>query len=258
MDEIAELHRRSARALVALMNGAPDAEFHIRAGCAMGLSGENTADLNMILLEGAETTAREFLAASMDTAARKRLPVLVQIAPALAEALASDAAAHGLTQAGALPLMVQRVPADALPSKPCEITEVRDPQAAAAAVALVSAAFSLPPEMVARALGSSALAETGCRFYLASNDGVAASSVAVTREGKVAGVWCMATPSERQGQGWGRALLSRAIDRLRDDGVERFYLFATAAGFPLYRSLGFETIAEEVIWVKGHSTQAHG
>jgi predicted N-acetyltransferase YhbS len=68
----------------------------------------------------------------------------------------------------------------------------------------------------------------------------------------------MATPPDRQGQGWGRALLSGVIDQLRSDGVERVYLFATAEGFPLYRSLGFDTIAEEAAWVKGHSTQVQG
>lgn len=258
MDEIAELHLRSARALVAMMSGAPDAEIHMRAGCVMGLSGEDSADLNMIILDGEATAAREFLATSMDRAARRQLPVLVQIAPALAEVIAADAAAHGLTQAGAFPLMVQRAPSDARKTKPCDILDVRDPEALGQALALVSAAFGLPAEMVGRALGSNALAGTGCRFYLASADGVAVSSVAVTREENVAGIWCMATPPERQGQGWGRALLSGLIERLRDDGVERVYLLATAAGFPLYRSLGFETIAEDVVWVNGQSTQVHG
>lgn len=65
----------------------------------------------------------------------------------------------------------------------------------------------------------------------------------------------MATPPEDQGKGMGRALLSRIIERLSREGVERFYLFATAAGFPLYRSLGFVTLAEQPAWLNGSSTQ---
>jgi predicted N-acetyltransferase YhbS len=68
----------------------------------------------------------------------------------------------------------------------------------------------------------------------------------------------MATPPEHQGKGMGRALLTRIIERLRHEGVGRFYLFATDAGFPLYTSLGFVTLAEDAAWVKGHSTQTSG
>jgi ribosomal protein S18 acetylase RimI-like enzyme len=241
-----------------MMGETPDAEIHVRSGCVMALSGEDAADLNMIVLEGPEEIARDFLTTSMRTVAQRRLPVLVQTAPALAEALAAEAQDHGLTPAGTLPLMVQRAPAEPRPSRACEIVEVSDAEATAEAMTLVSSAFRLPHDKVAKAFGPSALAGSGCQFYLARSGGVSMSSVTVTREQRVAGVWCMATPPDRQGQGWGRALLSGVIDQLRRDGVERIYLFATAEGFTLYRSLGFETIAEEPVWVKGHSTQVHG
>ena len=80
----------------------------------------------------------------------------------------------------------------------------------------------------------------------------------VTRTGPTAGIWNMATPPERQGRGMGRALLTGVLEQLCAEGVERFYLFATAAGRPLYESLGFETLADDAVWVKGHSTQTAG
>lgn len=257
MNEVAKLHRSSARALQAMMDRAPNAEFHFRPGGAMCLSGEVAADLNMILLEGAEDAARDVLMTSMRTVSQRELPALVFIAPAIAEALAADAESHGLTLAGTVPLMVQRAPSEPRASKACEIEAARDPKAAADALGVMSAAFSLPLDKVARAIGANAWGGSGCQFYVARTGGVPVSSVTVTRDGIVAGVWCMATPPDHQGQGWGRALLSGVIDRLRGDGVEQVYLFASAKGFPLYKSLGFETIAEEAVWVKGRSTQVH-
>jgi hypothetical protein len=37
--------------------------------------------------------------------------------------------------------------------------------------------------------------------------------------------------------------------------AKRVRLARPAAGFPLYASLGFVTLAEDAAWVKGHSTQ---
>ena len=90
---------------------------------------------------------------------------------------------------------------------------------------------------------------------MAYDDETPVSSVTATRTGGTAGIWCMSTPPERQGRGYGRALLTGVIDELRSQDVRRFYLFATAAGRPLYESLGFETSADDAVWVKGHSTQ---
>jgi predicted N-acetyltransferase YhbS len=98
---------------------------------------------------------------------------------------------------------------------------------------------------------------TDVATFVASSGGLAMSSVTITRAGSTAGIWSMATPPVHQGKGMGRALLTRVIENLRHDGVGRFYLHATAAGRPLYESLGFVAIADQAIWVKGHSTQAH-
>jgi GNAT superfamily N-acetyltransferase len=122
---------------------------------------------------------------------------------------------------------------------------------------LVSAAFGLPRDAVARVLEPATTAASAADVYLAFDGDAPMSSVTVTRSGDTAGIWTMATPPEHQGKGMGRALLSRIIERLGRDGVRRFYLLATAAGFPLYTSLGFVTLAEEAAWVKGLSTQAH-
>lgn len=67
--------------------------------------------------------------------------------------------------------------------------------------------------------------------------------------GNTAAISAMATPPERQRRGVGRALLTSVIEDYRARGVERFHLIASEAGFPLYSSLGFETIANLSAWI---------
>src|SRR5260221_630088 len=91
----------------------------------------------------------------------------------------------------------------------------------------------------------------GAQVFIASRGGSPMSTVTVTRSGTTAGIWSMATPPASQGQGVGRALLTGVLDAQRRAGVERFFLFATEAGRPLYQSIGFTTLAHCPAWVLG-------
>jgi GNAT superfamily N-acetyltransferase len=153
--------------------------------------------------------------------------------------------------------MVLRGSADLRHGRSCHIEEATDRKTARIAGDLISAAFQLPRGAVARVIEPNVTPTSAASIYVGFAGETPMSTVTITRTGTTAGVWSMATPPEQQGKGMGRALLSRIIERLRHEGVERFYLFATAAGFPLYRSLGFVTLAEEAAWVKGRSTQTH-
>jgi GNAT superfamily N-acetyltransferase len=257
VDEVAELHRLSGRALVASIGEAAGAEIRLQGSCALALSGENVADFNMLLLGPPASPAALFLDEAMARADASRLDVLALMAPAVAEALAPAAERLGLTAAGTVPLMVLRGAPDAHQSRSCRIELATNADMARTAGDLMSAAFQLPRDAVARVIEPSVTSASAAAVYVAFAGDTPMSSVTITRSGNTAGIWSMATPPEHQGKGMGRALLSRIIDRLRHDGVQRFYLFATAAGFPLYRSLGFVTLAEEAAWVKGHSTQTH-
>jgi GNAT superfamily N-acetyltransferase len=68
----------------------------------------------------------------------------------------------------------------------------------------------------------------------------------------------MGTPAEHQRKGAGSAVLAHAINYHRLRGGRVFYLIATDQGQPLYRKLGFQTLVELPVWVRGHSTQAPG
>jgi GNAT superfamily N-acetyltransferase len=255
LDEVGELNRLSGRAMVAMFAEAPGLEVRLTKSCALGLSGENVADLNMLFL-GPGEEAEPFLADAMARVEARDLPVMAVMAPT-ATGLAPAAERLGLTAAGTMPLMVLRASAAVKLGRSCNIHEARDPETARTAGDLVAAAFQLPRDAVARTLDASLTPTAGVACFVGYSGETPMSSVAVTRAGSTAGIWCMATPPEHQGRGMGRALLTRVLDRLRADGVERFYLHATEAGRPLYESIGFVNLADQPVWVKGHSTQAH-
>jgi GNAT superfamily N-acetyltransferase len=257
-DELAELHRLSGRALAAVFGEAAGVEIRLTGNGALALTGERVADLNMLLMGPPTPDSTVFLDEALASADARGLELLALMAPSAAKVLAKAAERGGLAPAGAVPLMVLRDAADVRLGKPCRIERATRPEMARIAGDLSAAAFSLPRDAVARAMEPGITAASAADVYVAFDGETPMSSVTVTRSGDTAGIWTMSTPPQHQGKGMGRAVLSRVIARLRDDGVRRFYLFATAAGFPLYVSLGFVTVAEEVAWVKGHSTQTHG
>ncbi len=256
-DEVAELHRLSGHALVALFGGAPGAEIRLAGSCGLGLSGEKVADLNMLMLGAPAAEAEVFLDEAMARAEARGLELLAMMTPAVADALAGPAEGHGLVRAGEVPLMVLRGSTEVRPGRACRIEAVRDSAMARISGDLAAAAFDLPRDAVGRVVGPQVAPTSTASIYVAFAGDEPMSSVTVTRTGDTAGIWTMATPPAHQGKGMGRALLSRIIERLRHEGVGRFFLFATAAGFPLYTSLGFVTLAEDAAWVKGSSTQTH-
>ena len=117
---------------------------------------------------------------------------------------------------------------------------------------LVSAAFELDRDWVGRTFCSSALLPArAVSFFLASKDGEPYSAVTTTASGADVGIWSMATSPNHLRQGAGRAVLLAAIEHHRGLGATTFYLIATPSGKPLYDSLGFKTVDEFPMWVKG-------
>jgi hypothetical protein len=178
----------------------------------------------------------------------------------LTSELAPAAERSGLMAAGAAPLMVLRADKPVRPSRPCDIRRVLGPGLVGVASDLVSAAFSLPREAVARSMDPAITETAGLEAYVAWGETEPMSAVTVTPHGATAprrgsGTWRRLRRSRAKGMG--RALLTGVIDSYRRRGVDRFYLIATEAGRPLYTSLGFEVVAYLSAWVLGESTQMH-
>jgi ribosomal protein S18 acetylase RimI-like enzyme len=61
-------------------------------------------------------------------------------------------------------------------------------------------------------------------------------------------IWSMSTPRQYQCRGYGCRLLCSVMARKRETGIENVLLFSSAAGRPLYRSLGFEELEHWQEW----------
>jgi ribosomal protein S18 acetylase RimI-like enzyme len=256
MDETHELLRLTARAMV-VMSGAPDHEIILTGDGALALSGEPVADLNMgFIWPGAGAEA--FLRMAAKRSAARALPLIVLLAPQVAPRLAPVAEDLGLALAGTTPLMVLRMADAPPPSRACEIRRADDETTGRIAGDLTSAAFGLPREVIARAWDVLMTPTAPIETFVAWGDGEPVSSVSVSRHGTTAGIWTMGTPPQRQGKGWGKALLTGVLHRLRGEGVDRVYLYASDAGFPLYRSIGFSTLADMPVWLHDPTDTAHG
>jgi len=248
MDEAEELIRLSVRALVVQMSAAPGVELHMTATCVLGLTDEPLADFNMLTL-GPDPDAEGFLVRAVARARERGRPLLATMSPHVATALAPVAAGLGLTPAGTAPLMVLR-PGTSLPRvRPVRVVRALGPELVAIAGDLAAAAFETPREVIARCIDVCVTETAGLETYVAWGDDGPMSAVTVTPTGATAGISLMATPPQHQRKGMGRALLTQVIGDCRRRGMERFYLSATAAGRPLYASLGFETVAELSAWV---------
>ena len=255
MDEIRELNRLAGRAFGVLSAEAPGLELRLTRDCAMGLSGEPVLDFNMVFL-GPDDDAAGFLHASVARAGERKLPMLVLTTPHVAADIAPVAERLGLEAAGTVPLMVLRHAATVRPEPVCGVERAAGDMVAHAGD-LVAAAFDISRAATARVLDASLIDTAAAECYVGLSGGTPMSAVTVTRAGSTAGIWCMATPPEHQSKGMGRALLTRVIERFRGQGVERFYLTATAAGRPLYESIGFETLADYAVWALGAPAGAH-
>src|SRR6266404_577991 len=121
---------------------------------------------------------------------------------------------------------------------------------------LAASAFALDKAWLDRTYADAALLDApALGFYITYRRDVPMSAVCTSGAGSTVGIWTMSTPPEKQRQGAGRAVLVAAMQDHLKRGADTFYLIATAAGKPLYDSLGFKTVDELSIWLVGESTQ---
>lgn len=248
---ISGLFRLSGEATALCLRGAAGYEAHLTAEGWLVLSGELVADLNVAMIYGgtaSEERLRDFGARVL----RRGLPALLLTGPDVSDDIAATAREFHFAPAGAMPMMILEPQGDLPVHSGYEIEIVTAEAGRVEAVEIVSRAYGVPFSIQTRAAGPPVLDAPGVSIFLGRKNGEAVSVVTMTRSGPVVGIWRMATLPEKQRQGAASALLARAINRLRADGVERFYLYSTEPGYPLYRSMGFDVIAEVPIWVREH------
>ena len=226
-------------------------------GVSMVLSGEPVADLNYLVLDRASESARAGFRALVGHCDAQDLPFAVIVAPGVAEALESLRAELDLVYATDWPLML--CPGEAVqdhPRKGVECRPVRDDADRDGLARVLAGAFQMPADSVLRAMPLRLFDSPSIEGWVAEWDGAVQSTVTATWHGPVVGIWAMGTAPEAQGQGVGKALLSRVMHDCRQRGAGAFFLGATPSGFPLYERLGYATVADCPIWVRGETHQA--
>jgi ribosomal protein S18 acetylase RimI-like enzyme len=233
--------------------------FHAEAcqGSAMAVSGEPVADLNYLMFTEATPTARAAFERYVADLDGRDLPFVCMLGPDALEGLKPDCERAGLVYAVDWPLML--CPAASVEAHSKEGIEVRraaSGQDVADASQVLSAAFQMPLDSLHRVLTAETVKLPGIEIHVARAGDEAVSTVTVTCHGRLAGIWSMGTPPDRQGQGLGKVLLSQVMAEQQRRGVETFFLGATPAGQPLYEKLGYRTVDTAQVWVRGETHQA--
>lgn len=251
----AVLRRLTHDALNTFLGEAAGFEAAARPGLQAALSNEPIADMNMLVV-GAGADPEHFRAMAKSCLDRK-LPFLVLIFPEAGNAFDAVAADLGLVYAVDFPIMVREdAPVDPAGHPEVRVVRASGPEDADASADVMTSAYAMPRESVLRALPPSLFETPGADVYVARLDGEAVGTVTMTYHGDTCGIWAMGTTTARQRGGIGRRLLSTAMAQARDNGVRRFFLGATPAGYRLYEGLGFETVCSTRVWVSGETHQA--
>src|SRR5210317_1194646 len=251
----AVLRRLTNNAVTTFLGEAERFEAAARPGLQLVLTNEPVADMNMLIVgAGADHDHfRSMVSSCLD----RNTPFLVMIYPEAGKALDDIAADLELVYAVDFPIMVR----DDLPLQPSgnpdvDVVCAHNAEDADASADVMVSAYSMPKDSVLRALPASLFDIPGADVYVARLHGEAAGTVTLTYHGETCGIWAMGTVAARQRGGIGRRLLSNAMVQARDNGIRRFFLGATPAGFRLYEGLGFNTVCSTRVWVSGETHQA--
>ncbi len=97
-----------------------------------------------------------------------------------------------------------------------------------------------PGVRVVQASTGSTLGQPGWRVWLAYHEGEPAAACCTYDDGTAVGVYWLATLRQHRSRGLGRAVMTAALTATQDRPAT---LVATAAGQPLYSSLGFHPVS---------------
>ena len=212
------------------------------------LSGARSVDYNVVLCTG----DGDELDACVERVLAARVPTVVMVAgPALAEV--QRLTARSWVCVGATPLMVRALADEsdsasrpAPPPSQVLTRRLDDDAGLLAARALVATVFEIEPALAAVALPSAG--PDHALWGAFDGAGRLRSCLALSFVEETVAVWSMATAGEDQGKGYGRAALQAALRAAAAHGARRALLYASPAGEPFYRRLGFVEIERWQMW----------
>lgn len=162
---------------------------------------------------------------------------------------------YGLSAREVLPLMLRRAepgqPGPRASEPVASRVRVVGPADRARFAAALAAGFGAPPELMAPFTTPEFFAIKGAVPYAAAADGQLVSVGLGIFRGEFTGIYNIATRPAYRGRGYGRAVTSRIVTDGIARGAPLAYLQSSAAGYPLYESMGFRTLERWTYLVPG-------
>jgi N-acetylglutamate synthase len=201
------------------------------------------------IVNGIFSAAREAnadaVAAAAQVAATAGVPwsIIVREANPSA-AVVGIAEAHGLKTRTLLPFMLKTLEAPVTVADDRKLATVRavSPTESKVYIETLAAGFDDPEAVeIYEPFGSPAiLATPSFTGYLAEADGVPVATGFAAQEGDWVCIYSITTLPGYRRQGYGRAVMNRLLIDAHQTGARHALLHSSAAGFELYRGLGFQ------------------
>jgi ribosomal protein S18 acetylase RimI-like enzyme len=207
---------------------------------------------NAVMRFRVEERAGEAIDATLEPYLTRGVPLMWVVHPtALPSDLDRLLEQRGLVEAEVCPGMVMELADLPVPAAPPPGIEVREVTAAdrVAFSDLVAFRYALPSEVMPSFLSileAEGFGAPGARTrgWVAVRDGVFVSKVVLHLGAGVAGIYGVATRNDARGLGLARILTLHALHAARDLGVRTAVLHSTPIAIELYRSIGFEHVAD--------------
>jgi GNAT superfamily N-acetyltransferase len=179
------------------------------------------------------------------------LPSSVQVRRGRTPAVEREAGRLGLTNEEPIPGMVATTDDLAAPELPeLEVVRVETADGLAQALAVASAGFGAPADLLAPLYLLELAAVDGLAYYLGRVDGRDVSTSIGYTLGDTVGVFNVATPADHRGRGYGAAMTAVAAQEGFAAGADLAWLQSSAMGLSVYRRLGFREADEYVLLTK--------
>jgi GNAT superfamily N-acetyltransferase len=213
------------------------------------LTGEPNLDLNIGGLHGAADAADA--AALLAVVDGVGAPTVVPVSRSVGAPATDVLRAAGFQPLAAEAAMWRPPIAIAAAPGPFIVRRATDDADLADADRILAEAHGTAEGTVARVFNISAWRAGTLGCWVAREGADPVSSVWLTWDGGLVGVWEMMTSPRHRRRGAGRAVLTAALAETAALGVAGTLLWASPMGRPLYEALGFEVFDDVVPWVRG-------
>lgn len=196
------------------------------------------------------------LAAAIEWVADEGVPYRVRIDRERGAEVMGVPLEHGLIRdPEPMPGMVLR-PIPEIPAPAAGVSARRVDAASYDTFLEVLAATGLPVEWASISFPRRLVDEPDTAMFIGYLEDTPAASSFVTRTGDTAGIYAVGTAEAARRRGVGSAVTWAAVGAARDWGCAAVVLQASEMGYPVYRTMGFESVVDYARFMPAETSQA--